>query len=141
MCVASLYLLAALTNGSDVQSMDTVCSSNSPAPFQASQYPNGGVLRDGYGSIRLGPGHAHFWRQKNATRAFAPLQTEPNRTLRWNRVCLSTRVLICSIHQGGRPMCVHHGANMRRHEAPHVGGQTHTGLPVCRCGWMAQQPV
>jgi hypothetical protein len=27
------------------------------APFQASQYPNGGVLRDEYGSV-------HFWRWK-----------------------------------------------------------------------------
>ena len=29
-------------------------------PFQASQYLNEVVLRDGNGSIRLSPGHAHF---------------------------------------------------------------------------------
>ena len=41
-----------------------VCSSNSPAPFQASQYPNGGVLKTRSKRVRLSPGHAHFWRWK-----------------------------------------------------------------------------
>ena len=37
---------------------DGVCSSYLLAPFQASQYPNGG---DDYDSIRLGPDHKNFW--------------------------------------------------------------------------------
>ena len=36
--------------------------SQNSAPFQASQYPNKGVLRDEYGSMRPSPNHAHFWR-------------------------------------------------------------------------------
>ncbi|CAL8320228.1 unnamed protein product [Boreogadus saida] len=37
-----------------------------------SQCPNGGVLRDEYGSIRLRPDHGHFWRWKrDPCRTFA----------------------------------------------------------------------
>ena len=28
--------------------------------LSGSQYPNGGVLREEYGAVRLSPGHAHF---------------------------------------------------------------------------------
>ena len=62
------------------QSTDSVCSSNLPAPFHASQYPNGGVQRDEYGSMRLSPGHAHPWRWKHDL-----CRTDSTRTLRWKR--------------------------------------------------------
>ena len=66
------------------QSTEGVCSSNFPAPFQASQYPNGGVLKTRAKRVRLSPGHAHFWRRKrNPYRTF--LRTEPYRTLQWKR--------------------------------------------------------
>ena len=57
------------------QSMEEVCSSNFPAPFQASQYPNGGVLKTREKRVRLSPGHAHFWRWKRN-----PYRTFVNRT-------------------------------------------------------------
>ena len=39
------------------------------------QPPNGGALGGEYGSVRLSPGHAHFWRWKRGRAA--ALQTEP----------------------------------------------------------------
>ena len=47
--VLCLFVIIPLSHGSDDsvdQSTDGVCSSNLLAPFQTSQYPNGGVLRD-----------------------------------------------------------------------------------------------
>ena len=45
-------------------------------PFQASQYPNGGVLKTRAKRVRLSPGHAHFWRWKRN-----PYRTFANRTV------------------------------------------------------------
>ena len=61
-----LFVIIPLSHGSADsvdQLMDSVCSSNLPAisgTLSGSQYPNGGVLRDEYGSVRLSLGHAHF---------------------------------------------------------------------------------
>ena len=65
-------------------SKDSVCSSNLPAPFQASQYPNGGVLRDEYGSIRLSLDHANSWWWKR----------EPCRSL-----CSGNSLTVYSVHK------------------------------------------
>ena len=71
------------TDGSVDQSTDGVCSSNLPAPFHASQYPNGGVLWEEYGSERLSPDRiTPSFSGGNVTRA-APLQTEPTHILQW----------------------------------------------------------
>ena len=65
-------------NHSVDQSTDSVCSSNLPGPFQESQYLNGVVLWDEYGSIRLSLGHAHFWQWKhNPCRTFADWTDQP----------------------------------------------------------------
>ena len=65
--VLCFFVIIPLSHGSDNsvdQSTDSVCSSNLLVPFQTSQYPNGGVLRDEYGSSRLRSDPAHFWRWK-----------------------------------------------------------------------------
>ena len=54
--VLCVFVIIPLSHGSAEsvdQSMDGVCRSNLPVPFQTSQSPNGGVLRDECGSVRL----------------------------------------------------------------------------------------
>ena len=60
--------------------MDGVCCSNLLAPFQMSQYTNGGVLRDEYGSVWTPP----TFGCGNANHA-APLHTKPTHTCQWKR--------------------------------------------------------
>ena len=76
-CVCLLLSPSQGTDDSVVQTTDGVCSSNLLAPFQTSQYPNGGVLRDEYGSSRLSPDPTHFWRWKRDRST--SLHTEPTR--------------------------------------------------------------
>ena len=65
-----------------------VCSSNFPAPFQASQYPNGGVLKTRAKRVRLSPGHAI---------RTAPLRTEPYRTLQ-RKCAISVHLFLSLTH-------------------------------------------
>ena len=73
-----LSVIIPLSHGSDDtvdQSTDGVCSSNLPAPFQASQHPNGRVLEKSVKRVRLRP----TFDGGNANRA-APFanKTEPH---------------------------------------------------------------
>ncbi|CAL8316713.1 unnamed protein product [Gadus morhua 'NCC'] len=68
------------SNDSVDQSRDSACSSNLPAPFQASQYPNGGVLETSAKQVRLSTaqsGSRPLWAVETRT---APhlCKTEPN---------------------------------------------------------------
>ena len=78
LCTLDSTVYCVVSHGRDDavdQSMDGVCSSNLPGPFQALSTPTEGTAQ--YGSVRATPTIGGG----NATSA-TPLQTEPTRTLR-----------------------------------------------------------
>ena len=89
MCLFVINPVSHRSDDSVDQSTDGVCSWNLLAPFPSSWYPNGGALRDKYGSVRTPP----TFGGRNVNRT-VPIHTEPNSYRQWKR---AIRTLYCSI--------------------------------------------